>query len=92
MTSPTGAPDTILRAMRSGAEEFITQPFNWAEVLTRVAKTQAPDADYELLQSQFNESEIAYLTLLIGAINLWTRVQIGLRAVHPVEQPAVAAA
>jgi len=33
MTSPTGAPDTILRAMRSGAEEFITQPFNWNEVL-----------------------------------------------------------
>ncbi|HSX54402.1 MAG TPA: carboxymuconolactone decarboxylase family protein [Sphingomonas sp.] len=65
---------------------------NWAEVLTRVAKTQAPDADYELLQSQFNETEIAYLTLLIGAINLWTRVQIGLRAVHPVEQPAAAAA
>ena len=30
MTAPTGAPDTILRAMRSGAEEFITQPFNWA--------------------------------------------------------------
>src|SRR6266478_9628273 len=33
MTSPTGAPDAILRAMRSGAEEFITQPFNWSEVL-----------------------------------------------------------
>jgi pilus assembly protein CpaE len=33
MTSATGAPDAILRAMRSGAEEFITQPFNWNEVL-----------------------------------------------------------
>src|SRR5215831_6502134 len=33
MTSPTGAPDTILRAMRSGAEEFLTQPFTWSEVL-----------------------------------------------------------
>src|SRR5262245_26867988 len=33
MTSPTGAPDAILRAMRSGAEEFLTQPFNWAEVV-----------------------------------------------------------
>ena len=32
MTSPTGAPETILRAMRSGAEEFLTQPFNWTEV------------------------------------------------------------
>jgi len=32
MTSPTSTPDTILRSMRSGAEEFIPQPFNWAEV------------------------------------------------------------
>ena len=32
MTSPTSTPETILRAMRSGAEEFFTQPFNWAEI------------------------------------------------------------
>jgi pilus assembly protein CpaE len=33
MTSSTANPDTILQAMRSGAEEFLTQPFNWPEVL-----------------------------------------------------------
>ena len=65
---------------------------NWTESLTRIAKTHAPDEDYALLQSQFNETEIAYLTLLIGAINVWNRVQIGLRAVHPTERPAAAAA
>lgn len=32
MTSPNSNPDTILRAMRSGAVEFLTQPFNWPEV------------------------------------------------------------
>jgi pilus assembly protein CpaE len=32
MTSASGTPETILRAMRSGAEEFLTQPFNLAEV------------------------------------------------------------
>jgi pilus assembly protein CpaE len=32
MTSPDSSPETILRAMRSGAEEFFVQPFNWAEV------------------------------------------------------------
>jgi AhpD family alkylhydroperoxidase len=58
---------------------------NWTEVLTKVAGTGAPDEDYELLKQYFNETEIAYLTLLVGAINLWNRVQIGLRAVHPVE-------
>lgn len=33
MTSPDKKPETILRAMRSGAEEFLTQPFHWPEVL-----------------------------------------------------------
>lgn len=65
---------------------------NWTESLTRIAETHAPDADYALLQGQFSETEIAHLTLLIGAINVWNRVQIGLRAVHPVEEPAAAAA
>jgi len=64
----------------------------WTEALTRVAKTHAPDSDYAQLQAQFNETEIAHLTLSIGAINLWNRVQIGLRAVHPIEKPAAAAA
>lgn len=65
---------------------------NWTEALTNVVATGAPDADYELLRSAFTETEIAHLTLLIGAINLWNRVQIGLRAVHPVDQPAAVAA
>ncbi|MGH7771576.1 MAG: AAA family ATPase, partial [Candidatus Binatia bacterium] len=33
MTSPDNNPQIILRAMRSGAEEFFIQPFNWPEVL-----------------------------------------------------------
>jgi AhpD family alkylhydroperoxidase len=65
---------------------------NWAECLTEIANTRAPDEDYEQLKRQFNETEIAYLTLLIGAINLWNRVQIGLRAVHPLPQAKAAAA
>lgn len=64
----------------------------WTESLTRIAKTNAPDADYALLKEQFNEHEIAYLTVLIGAINFWNQVQIGLRAVHPDVAPVAAAA
>ena len=33
LTSTNTDPETILRAMRSGAEEFLTQPFNWPDVL-----------------------------------------------------------
>src|SRR5258706_6043132 len=57
----------------------------WTEALTRVAETGAPDADYDRLKEAFTESEQVNLTLLIGAINLWNRLQIGLRAVHPVD-------
>ena len=57
----------------------------WTESLTRIAKTHAPDADYELVKSQFGESEIVALSILIGQINSWNRLQIDSRVAHPVE-------
>ncbi len=63
----------------------------WTEALTLVAETGAPDADYDLIEREFTESEQVNLTLLIGVINLWNRLQIGLRAVHPVEKAREAA-
>lgn len=59
----------------------------WTESLTLLSETGAPDADYETLKGVFNESEQVYLTLAIGAINLWNRLQVGFRAVHPVDTP-----
>jgi len=67
----------------------------WTETLTTVSETGAPDALYEELQRHFDETEIAYLTFQIGAINLWNRLQIGLRAIHAVDatdKPATQAA
>ncbi|MGH6617532.1 carboxymuconolactone decarboxylase family protein [Sphingomonas sp.] len=63
----------------------------WTEALTHVADTGAPDADYALVSAQFSEEEQVQLTLLIGSINLWNRLQIGLRAVHPVDAARAAA-
>lgn len=57
----------------------------WTEVLTLVAETGAPDADYAALAAQFTEAEQVQLTLAIGAINLWNRLQVGFRAAHPVD-------
>lgn len=53
----------------------------WTEALTLVAESRAPDHDYEVLRAQFTEAEQVHLTFQIGAINLWNRLQIGLRAV-----------
>ncbi|WP_276600047.1 MULTISPECIES: carboxymuconolactone decarboxylase family protein [unclassified Nannocystis] len=62
----------------------------WTEALTRVADTGAPDSDYELVKAQFSEAEQVHLTLLIGSINAWNRLQVGFRAAHPVEPPSAA--
>ena len=53
----------------------------WAESLTRLADTGAPDADYEALKAEFSEAEQVQLSLAIGAINAWNRLQVGFRAV-----------
>lgn len=58
----------------------------WTESLTLLAATGAPDSDYELLKSEFTESDQVNLTMLIGAINVWNRLQVGFRALHPVEE------
>jgi len=63
----------------------------WTESLTRIVKTGASDADYELVKTQFTEVEIAVLSVMIGQINTWNRLQVAARAVHPV-QPSTAAA
>jgi AhpD family alkylhydroperoxidase len=60
----------------------------WTESLTRIAKTHASDADYELVKSQFDEKEIVALSVLIGQINAWNRLQIAARVLHPVEPSA----
>lgn len=61
----------------------------WTEALTRVAEDGASDATYALVAAQFSEVEQVQLTLMIGAINVWNRLQVGLRAAHPVDPPGV---
>ena len=60
----------------------------WTEALTRVADTNAPDADYAEARRHFDDKELVDLTTLIGMINLWNRLAIGLRYEHPTERSA----
>jgi AhpD family alkylhydroperoxidase len=55
----------------------------WTEALTLVAQTHAPDEDYEKAGQHFTPEELVKLTLLIGTINIWNRLAIGFRSVHP---------
>lgn len=43
-----------------------TLPHKWSIFPVSIAQTGAPDADYELLKEQFDETEIGNLTLGIG--------------------------
>ena len=58
----------------------------WVDALTLVASTGAPDADFAALRPHFSDAEIAKITVAIGAINVWNRMAVGMRAVHPVAQ------
>ena len=60
----------------------------WTEALTLISETHAPDDVYEELRKHFNETETVNLTVLIGQINTWNRVAIGLRSQHPVKAKA----
>ncbi|PZU11572.1 carboxymuconolactone decarboxylase family protein [Sphingomonas sp.] len=65
--------------------------FGWAEALTLVSQTHAPDSDYEALRAEFSEEEQVRLTYAIGAINTWNRLAVGFRFAHPIEQVRAAA-
>jgi AhpD family alkylhydroperoxidase len=63
----------------------------WAESLTLIAQTHAPDDVYEDMRKYFTEKEIVDLTFVVGAINLWNRLAISSRAVPGHYKPAKAA-
>jgi AhpD family alkylhydroperoxidase len=59
----------------------------WAETVTRVAETGAPDDAYEAVSAEFNDKELADLTYAIGLMNAFNRFGIAFRST-----PAAAAA
>lgn len=61
----------------------------WAESLTRIETTGAPDADYDPMAQHFDEQERVELTLIITMINTWNRFAVGFRFMHP-DRPAEA--
>ena len=63
----------------------------WTEALTLIHKTHADDEIYQRVKPHFSEKELADLTWLIAAINLWNRVAIASRTTpgtHQSPKPA----
>ncbi len=55
----------------------------WAEALTRLEASGAPQGDYDALAAQFSAVECVELTLVVNTINAWNRFAVGFRALHP---------
>ena len=59
----------------------------WADAVTGVSDGHVPDAVYGAARAQFNEKELADLTLAIATINAWNRLSIAARLVPGTYQP-----
>ncbi len=55
----------------------------WAESLTLVSQTHAPDDVFAEVRAQFNDKETVDLSLAIAAMNAWNRFGVGFRLQPP---------
>ncbi|MBU9825979.1 carboxymuconolactone decarboxylase family protein [Rahnella perminowiae] len=51
----------------------------WAESLTLIVATGAPDSAFEPLKAQFSDVEISELTFAISLMNAFNRLAVGMR-------------
>jgi AhpD family alkylhydroperoxidase len=77
----------VLDAWRESAmySERERAALTWAEALTRIAETHAPDSAYEAAKRRFSDKELVDLSIAIAMINAWNRLAIGVRATHPAD-------
>jgi AhpD family alkylhydroperoxidase len=60
----------------------------WAESLTLISQTGAPDDDYQTALEQFDAKALVDLTIAIGLMNTYNRIAIGFRRGPEVQPPA----
>lgn len=51
----------------------------WTEAVTEVATSHVPEDAFQAARTQFDEKELADLTIAIGLINIYNRIAIGFR-------------
>ncbi|MDR3434318.1 MAG: carboxymuconolactone decarboxylase family protein [Rouxiella aceris] len=61
----------------------------WTETLTLMAQQQVTETQYAELQAAFTESEIAFLTSAVAAINAWNRIAGALQFSPPIPKKQV---
>ena len=51
----------------------------WAEAVTLLAETNAPDDLYQSLTEHFSEQQIVDLTFIVSLMNAWNRMAVSFR-------------
>ena len=72
----------LVSAWREGGTYFTSRQraaLAWTEIVTWIADTHAPDEAFLAAQEEFNDKELADLTLAIGLINAYNRLAISFR-------------
>ncbi len=60
----------------------------WTEAVTLITQGHVPDEVYEVARREFNETDLANLTLAVVAINGWNRLNVAFRTEAGNYQPA----
>jgi len=61
--------------------------FRWAEAVTNISHSHAPDELFEALKPHYSEQQMVDLTLIVSVMNAWNRIAIAPHK-HPAKQPA----
>lgn len=72
----------LTKVWREAGDWFSTREkaaLAWAESLTLIAQTHAPDEVFAQVQAEFSDKEITDLTITIGLMNAYNRLAIALR-------------
>ena len=55
----------------------------WAEAVTRISGTNAPQHLYDELKKHYTDEEIVDLTFIVSVINAWNRINVSFRGMPP---------
>lgn len=73
----------LVPVWRDGGALFTTREqagLAWAETVTRISETGAPDAEYNAAAAEFSEQELADLTYAIALMNAFNRFGVSFRS------------
>ena len=81
----------LVSAWREAGDIFTDKEkaaLGWAEAVTLISQSHAPDEVFAAVSAQFQPKEVSDLTLAIGVINTYNRLSIGFRRAPDGETPS----